>query len=443
MPGEILLLATVAILGWASSLSKNACCNPAPDNDDNTAGADESIHEQQGVKVDDRAWHPDKCTHSASCIDESSNLPSEKDSLTQQVCPALPEENSCRSCVSVADVSQVSSRQGIPPRGQETPVAHGDMPCSIVMLTYSDQHDVVLKEDESSSSVVGAESTGTGSSHTFPATLPNGLHNTKDTRDTNVGPKTESNMNLQSSGIKGLKKLFPRGCRVQIAVPSAHGQGEGTKNRAARFIRGSVVKCKSKASVLVQLDGTDTVTVVPVNACRHVQENHDKVLSKGRVPSTSKQDKRKLQPKSGDENIPVNSSAEQLSNYDPNSAFEPATTVQEALLAGGWRLVRRKNHRVYRRNVMDETGKFSSTITLTADTTGSDHRGEKNQLARLNKLNRQYGVVRKHKKLAKNLSLEKTRPCHNCQKFKSALAFSNLQWSSKHGICLACTYVVS
>ena len=82
---------------------------------------------------------------------------------------------------------------------------------------------------------------------------------------------------------------------------------------------------------------------------------------------------------------------------EPPSPVRPAPlpkkrTIEEALEAGGWEFKRGKHHIVFERHVVAPGGRRTTKQTFVAASTPSG-RGRKQELARLNKLNRDGGAA--------------------------------------------------
>eukprot|EP00977_Amphora_coffeiformis_P006623 scaffold1428_cov159-Amphora_coffeaeformis.AAC.13 len=113
----------------------------------------------------------------------------------------------------------------------------------------------------------------------------------------------------------------------------------------------------------------------------------------------------------------------------PDEHFQPSLTIKDALKDGGWTLKRSSKHLVYRRDILDKSGKVRE-IVITMGKTNSDRRADKNTLARLNKFNRRYA------KSAPTVIVG--RHCTTCGEYKPKTGFSTKQWNTGKNKCKSC-----
>ena len=115
---------------------------------------------------------------------------------------------------------------------------------------------------------------------------------------------------------------------------------------------------------------------------------------------------------------------------------QKARTVEEALIQGGWKLERSKNHLIYSRRVkIDEKETRKQSVAMAK--TPSDHRADKKALSLLRKLNEALLEADEDDEEPNN---HLTSVCKECLKEKSNMKFSKTQLkkAEKNRKCKAC-----
>jgi len=108
-------------------------------------------------------------------------------------------------------------------------------------------------------------------------------------------------------------------------------------------------------------------------------------------------------------------------------------TVRDALKGGGWKLVRMKNHLVYRRKIRVDNNGDRSHQTVTMSKTPSDWRAQQKVLSTLRRLDDEANGSNgeSHAESAK-------KKCMKCHIFKSKAEFSKTQWRKNASKCQNC-----
>ena len=247
--------------------------------------------------------------------------------------------------------------------------------------------------------------------------------------------------------IAALEQKFPMGTRVCVSAPSRNDKSTSrlspvtvatsslslydTKNQHDEF--GSAVGWED-GIVVVHLDGNWETTKIPAEFCTVIDEQARWASTSVMNPPKKKQKRERKKyaaskHKKASDKVDE-SGAKQTGTSHPRPGFEPATTIKEALRAGGWTLKRQKNHRVYSRPILDKHGN-PCEMSITMAKTGSDYRGDHNTLARLNRFNRQHGTVDRQR--------GEYRQCRKCKQRKPKSEYSELQWMHKSlSKCLKC-----
>ena len=249
-----------------------------------------------------------------------------------------------------------------------------------------------------------------------------------------------------------LQKQFPVATRVKVDTAA-----NGEKNQHAvlpstidlyqssRFCIvtiGSVVDWDDDALV-VHLDGHRDTTRVSPSLYSVIDESCLYVGGTG--PASTFQEKRKkrrattgatrrVPKKSHDQETTRSDDPDRCMREHDHFHFQPSRTIKDALKDGGWTLKRSSHHLIYRRDIVDTSGKVRE-IAITMGKTNSDHRGDKNTLARLNKFNRKYAnripivVVGRH--------------CATCGDYKPKTDYSAKQWNTGKNKCKECCLVLA
>ena len=173
---------------------------------------------------------------------------------------------------------------------------------------------------------------------------------------------------------------FSKGDRVIVDVEGINGDEDTSTEQVCSSL---VLRRSRTASVVfmtatlcfVHFDGEPATSPipVPVNRCSLIQENYkdDRSSPKGIADTRS-------------EDASVESSDDDDIS-DIASQAPRALTVEEALVSGGWKLVRTKNHIRYSRFVKVRDGVKKESLTLAK--TSSDWRAKRNALALIRRLN--------------------------------------------------------
>lgn len=248
--------------------------------------------------------------------------------------------------------------------------------------------------------------------------------------------------------IAALEQKFPMGTRVCVSAPSRNDKSTSrlspvtvatsslpvydTKNQQDEF--GSAVGWED-GIVVVHLDGNWETTKIPAEFCTVIDEQARWASSTSVMNPPKKKQKRERKKHAASKHKKASgkvneSGAKQTGTSPTRPGFEPATTIKEALCAGGWTPKRHKNHRVYSRPILGKHGN-PCEMSITMAKTGSDYRGDRNTLARLNRFNRQHGTVDRPR--------GEYRHCRKCKQLKPKSDYTELQWMHKSlSKCLKC-----
>ena len=125
---------------------------------------------------------------------------------------------------------------------------------------------------------------------------------------------------------------------------------------------------------------------------------------------------------------------------DYNSSTTPSRhqTVREALKAGGWKLIRMKNHLVYRRKIKPENGVAKeSHQTVTMAKTPSDWRAKRNILSNLRRLDEEARVGVRNSPSEGDVPIM-SKQCAECHENKGSEDFSKNQLKRENPKCKQC-----
>jgi hypothetical protein len=209
---------------------------------------------------------------------------------------------------------------------------------------------------------------------------------------------------------------FSKGDRVIVDVEGINGDEDTSTEQVCsslvlRRSRTASVGFMTATLCFVHFDGEPATSSipVPVDRCSLIQENYkdDRSSPKGIADTRS-------------EDASVESSDDDdISDFAPQAPQQRALTVEEALVSGGWKLVRAKNHIRYSRFVKVRDGVKKESLTLAK--TSSDYRAKRNALALIRRLNNGSCVAHQ--------SNEETSTvfCSTCHEMKSPFHFSKAQ----------------
>ena len=131
--------------------------------------------------------------------------------------------------------------------------------------------------------------------------------------------------------------------------------------------------------------------------------------------------------------------ADNSEEAEHKSAPKPSRhqTVREALKAGGWELIRMKNHLVYRRKIKSENGgEKESHQTVTVSKTPSDWRTKKNILSNLRRLDEEVKAGDENSNLKGQPGL--WQQCSECHENMTSDNFSKNQLKRENPRCKQC-----
>jgi hypothetical protein len=209
---------------------------------------------------------------------------------------------------------------------------------------------------------------------------------------------------------------FSKGDRIIVDVEGFIGDDDTEQDCSSLVLRRSrtaSVVFMTATLCFVHFDGEPAISPipVPVNRCSRIEENYkdepDKTSPRGIADIRS-------------EDVSVESTDDDdISDIASQAPQQRALTVEEALVSGGWKLVRAKNHIRYSRFVKVRDGVKKESLTLAK--TSSDWRAKRNSLALIRRLNNNSCVAHQ--------SNEETSTvfCSVCHHMKSSLHFSKTQ----------------